>query len=101
VDQTEDPELLRAKLNLETARIDWKALQPHFASGNVLAVARGTDLVEVATEMAKDNRERLEAWLADGCVAPVCDAQALAWYEADAEVWAVVVRPFVVVQDVD
>ena len=31
-------------------------------------------------------------------IARVSDAQALAWYEADADVWAVVVRPYVLVQ---
>ncbi len=34
-----------------------------------------------------------------GQIARVTDAQALAWYEADAEVWAVVARPYVLVQE--
>lgn len=44
-----DPELLRAKLNLETGRMDWRALARHFARGVVVKVAAGLDLVEVAS----------------------------------------------------
>jgi hypothetical protein len=49
--------------------------------------------------MSRDNTTQVDAWLAAGELTPVADAQALAWYEADAEVWAVVVKPFVLVQD--
>ncbi len=37
-------------------------------------------------------------WMQAGQIARVTDAQALAWYDADADVWAVVVRPYVLVQ---
>jgi hypothetical protein len=97
--QDEDEALLRAKINLETGRIPWKALQGFFASGDVLAAVQGLDLVEVAVQMSRDNTTQVDAWLAAGELTPVADAQALAWYEADAEVWAVVVKPFVLVQD--
>ncbi|MDX1594741.1 MAG: DUF2288 domain-containing protein [Gammaproteobacteria bacterium] len=95
----EDETLLRAKINLETGRIAWRALQGFFAAGDVLVVRPGVDLVEVAVQMSQDNRDRVAAWLESGELRPVDDAQALAWYEAEAEVWAVVVKPFVLVQD--
>ena len=97
--QDDDEALLRAKINLETGRIPWKALQGFFAAGDVLAAGAGLDLVEVAVQMSCDNTALIDAWLAAGELAPVADAQALAWYDADAEVWAVVVKPFVLVQD--
>ncbi|HEY5790101.1 MAG TPA: DUF2288 domain-containing protein [Gammaproteobacteria bacterium] len=96
--EPDDDALLRAKLNLETARIGWKALEHLFAAGSVLVVRPGDDLVEVATQMARDNREAVAGWLADGTLAQVGDAQALAWHQAEAELWAVVVKPFVLVQ---
>ena len=98
-DTPEDDELLRAKVNLETARIPWKGLQGFYAAGDVLAAVPGLDLVEVAVQMSHDNRDQVARWVEAGSLAPVSDAQALAWYEADAEVWAVVVKPFVLVQD--
>jgi len=98
-DTPDDDDLLLAKVNLETARISWKALQGFFAAGDVLAAAPGLDLVDVAAQMSRDNRIQVAQWVEAGNLSPVSDAQALAWYEADAEVWAVVVKPFVLVQD--
>lgn len=93
--------VFRAKVNLETSRIAWKELQRFFASGAALAVAGGLDLVEVAYQISEDNKEQVAQWIAAGQLGPVSDTQALAWFEADAEVWAVVVSPYVLVQAAD
>jgi hypothetical protein len=91
----------RLNINLETARIAWKELQPYFASGAALFVSDGLDLVDVAVQISKDNKAQVAQWLEAGQIARVSDAQALAWYEADADVWAVVVRPYVLVQSAE
>lgn len=91
-------EIYRAKVNLETSRIAWKELQRFFASGATLAVSAELDLVEVAFQISEDNQAQVVQWVNAGQVNKVTDAQALAWYEADAEVWAVVVSPYVLVQ---
>jgi hypothetical protein len=88
----------RASVNLETAQIAWRELQRYFASGATLRVGDRLDLVEVAFQMAEDNKPQVEQWMQDGQLGPVTDEQALAWYEADAIVWAVVARPYVLVQ---
>lgn len=88
----------RININLETSRIAWKELQRYFASGSAIFVSGELDLVEVAVQISKDNREQVAQWMDAGQIARVSDAQALAWYEADADVWAVVVRPYVLVQ---
>ncbi len=93
-------ELDRININLETARIAWKELQVYFASGATLSVSSALDLVEVAMQISKDNQAQVAQWMESGQVARVSDAQALAWYAADAEVWAVVVRPYVLVQEI-
>jgi hypothetical protein len=90
----------RASVNLETARIAWKELQRFFAGGAALAVSDDLDLVEVAFQISEDNKAQVAQWLEAGQVARVSDAQALTWFEADADVWAVVVRPYVLVQQV-
>lgn len=89
----------RASVNLETAQIAWRELQRYFASGAAMQIASELDLVEVAYQMSEDNREQVAQWVQAGQLGPVKDAQALAWYEADAVVWAVVVRPYVLVQE--
>ena len=89
-----------ARINSETAKIAWRELQRFFARGNAVAVSPELDLVEVALQISADNREQAEAWMADGRVGHVTDAQALEWLEANALVWSVVVRPWVLVQPV-
>lgn len=90
---------LRERLNTETARIAWKELQTFFARGAVVAVEPEVDLVEVAARMVEDDKSALEAWLLAGQVALVTPERARAWYERDAQLWAVVAAPWVVVQD--
>ena len=88
----------RTSINLETSRIAWKELQRFFASGVAVAVSSELDLVDVAFQISQDNKAQFEQWLLAGQVGKVTDEQALAWIEADADVWAVVVNPFVLVQ---
>lgn len=97
---TEQQEILRAKVNMETSRIDWKELQKFFASGLAVEVSEKLDLVEVALQMSGDNKAQFEKWLSAGLISKVTDEQAAAWLVADAEVWAVVVSPWVLVQKI-
>ncbi len=97
--QTDTPQaIFRAKVNLETSRIRWHELQRYFASGVAIAVSTELDLVEVAFQISADNTTQISDWLSATKIGAVSDTQALAWYEADAEVWAVVVSPYVLVQ---
>ncbi len=85
-------------LNLETARIAWRELQRFFARGVTVAVAQELDLLKVATEIARDNKAAVAAWMEAGAVGVVADDQAKQWLQADVEVWSVVVKPWVLVQ---
>ncbi len=92
-----DNELV-SELVLETAQIRWNELQRFFASGNAIAVDESLDLIHVATEITKDNATQIKAWMDAGLVDAVKDSQAQIWYEEDALVWALVVKPWVLVQ---
>jgi hypothetical protein len=92
-------EIIRAKVNLETSRIEWKDLQRHFANGSAIFVSSDLDLVEVAFQISEDNKAQVKQWMDAKQVGAVTDEQALSWYEADAEMWAVVVSPYVLVQE--
>ncbi len=91
---------LEQQINLETAQIHWRELQRFFASGNAIAVDPTLDLTHVAAQIAADNAEQLKQWMDSGLVDAVKDTQALQWYEADALVWAVVIKPWVLVQPI-
>lgn len=91
---------LKARLNSETARLGWPELQRHFARGVVVVAAAGMDLVEVATRMSMDDGETIGQWLADNKVRRASEDDARRWVDTDASFWAVVVAPWVVVQEV-
>lgn len=92
-------DLAKEKVNLETSQIPWKELQRFFANGAAVFVAPDLDLVEVAYQFSIDNKEQVALWMQSNQVALVSDQQALDWFEADAEVWAVVVKPWILVQE--
>ncbi|MEP3562957.1 MAG: DUF2288 domain-containing protein [Marinobacter sp.] len=93
------PDELKAKLNLETSRIHWHELQTYYARGHVVRVEPDLDLLEVAAQLTADNKTQFEQWLASGSVGDVSPDLARAWYEKNSELWAVVVAPWVLVQD--
>ena len=92
-------DIAREKVNLETSKIAWKELQRFFASGSAVFVAFPLDLVDVAYQFSIDNKSRVEQWMQNKQVALVSDQQALNWLESDTEVWAVVVKPWILVQE--
>ncbi len=90
---------LREKLMCETARIEWSTLQPFFARGQLIRVSAHMDLVDVAVCIAEDDKDQLANWMAAGSVGQANEEQAMDWQERDPELWAVVVAPWVLVQE--
>lgn len=90
---------LKQKLNLETSQIGWRDLQTYYARGHVVRVAAELDLLDVAAELVADNKVLFERWLAAGMVGDVAPDLARSWYEHDTELWAVVIAPWVLVQE--
>jgi hypothetical protein len=91
-------ELEKSKLNLETSSIAWRELQRFFAAGVAISVHPSLDLIDVASEFAMDNKLQVEEWITLSLLGPVEDEQALLWYEQNLDVWAVVVKPWILVQ---
>lgn len=98
-DPAGDEQLLRAKLNLETARIPWLELQRYYARGQVVAVSPQLDLMSVGVALSQDDKPRFQAWMDAGQVGEVDPDQARGWYEREEQLWALVVAPWVLVQD--
>lgn len=91
---------IEQQINLETAQIRWHELQRFFAGGNAIAVDPNLDLTHVAAQIVTDNAAQIKQWMDAGLVDSVKDAQAQQWYEQDALVWAVVIKPWVLVQPI-
>lgn len=95
----EDTNELIARLNGETAKIHWRQLQKHYASGSVIAVSAGFDLIKVAIALHLDDTAQIKQWLAQELVTEVSDTQAQRWYDKNTLVWALVIPPFVLIQE--
>ena len=95
----QERELERAKIIGETARIPWLELQRFFAAGKVIWIAAELDLVDVACALQLDDLERVKAWTEAQQLAPVSNEQARAWVDDDALLWSVVIKPWVLVQE--
>ena len=95
----QEPSTLYAKLLGETASITWKELEPFFAKGALLWVDASLDLIEAAEGMAEDNRDKVAAWIAAGSLGEVSATRALDLVERDPSLWAVVVSPWILIQE--
>lgn len=94
-----DPQLIRQKLNHDTARIRWSALAEPQQQELVVRVSTDLDLIEVGCQFTLDNREQVKAWMDAAQVTKVDAEQAAEWLAQDRELWAVVVAPWVLVQE--
>lgn len=94
-----NPSQLYAKLLGETAKIDWQDLERFFAQGKLLSVARDLDLVSVAEAIANDNSVVVTQWLSSGLVERMPAETAADYAARKPELWAVVVSPWVCVQE--
>jgi len=92
-------DIVREKVNLETSKIAWKQLQRFFASGSAVFVASSLDLVDVAYQLSIDNKNLVAQWMQNNQIALVSDQQAINWLESDSDVWTVVVKPWILVQE--
>lgn len=95
----QDRDLVHAKINSETAEIPWRELQRFFAQGKVMHVGAELDLVDVAFAVHQDDIVQVRAWTEQTRLRLVSDDQARSWVESDSSLWAVVVKPWVLVQE--
>ena len=93
-----DIDPIKQELLGETSKIAWKELQVFFAGGTAVYISEELDLIEVASCFVEDNKTMVSKWMKDSQVMPVSDDQARNWYKRDATVWAIVVKPWVLVQ---
>jgi hypothetical protein len=94
-------ELEKEKIKLETAKIYWSELQRFFAKGEAIWVSSQLDLIDVAYYFSLDNKEKVQEWLNNKTIAQVPDELALEWFNSNTQLWAVVIKPFVLVQEID
>ena len=101
IENKPDEAVIRAKLVSETAKIAWSELQRFFAAGQTLFVVAELDLIDVAFAFQQDDAGQVKSWLQKEMVYPVVDSLAREWIRRDSTVWTVVVKPWVLVQNLN
>jgi len=92
-------DLMRSQLNTETAQVEWTELQVFFAKGALVQVSSNLDLVDVAAHIACDDNIAVQEWMATGKVIKLADQTAADWHSRNPVLWAVVVAPWILVQE--
>lgn len=94
--QNED---IRTKLNRETGKISWALLTGSQNLDDILVVASELDLIDVAVDFAMDNTSSVNTLLKQQLIRKA-DGELVKGWSADLEVWAVVVAPWILVQEI-
>lgn len=97
---SQEDDLTQETVNQETSKIAWSELQRFFAQGLAVFISSDLDLIEVADAFSKDNTQKVEYWMQQRCIYLVSDQQASHWIEANSQVWAVVIKPWILVQNI-
>ena len=90
----------KAKIVAETAMIHWKELEKFYAQGLLILVSDTLDLVEVAYAISQDEADQVTQWMDSGLLLRDFNQQAIEWEKENCEVWSVVIRPWVLVQEI-
>lgn len=89
----------KAKIVGETAKASWKELERFYAQGILILVSDTLDLVEVGYTISIDGADQIKQWMEAGLIDKNFDQQAIEWEKDNTEVWTVVIRPWVLIQD--
>lgn len=96
---SDEPQDFFTKLASETARVAWVELERFFAKGMLISIDASLDLVEVGVCFAEDNKTAIEAWMNENKIKLTESEEAIQWQQSDPDLWALVVPPWVLVQE--
>ena len=100
-DNNSDKDLLFHKLNQETGKINWIELQRHFARGVVVVVDNQIVLVKTAEQISLNQDAAIQSLIESSKIYRATDDDAIRWNENQQTFWAVVIAPWVLVQEAE
>lgn len=94
------PEALRHQLEKRIGPVQYSDLAAHLERDAVFVVRSDLDLLACGVAVASDDVARVEAWIGAGALRKPSARERSSWPEETERRWiAIVVRPFVLVQD--
>jgi len=97
---SEEKVFIQDILNGQTGKISWNELARHFARGVVVCVGKELDLLETAEILIADRADEVARLYEGGALHRALDDDAIQWQEQQPDFWAVVVAPWVLVQEI-
>lgn len=83
----------------ELAPISFQELQKFFAKGMMIVVSQQLDMVDVAMKIHEDDVSVIQQWMDNEQLVRAHDEHAKQWVSESAELMAVTVAPWVLVQE--
>lgn len=91
---------MRETLAASLGPIEFSDLRAHLARGAVIVVDRSLDLLEVGEAVARDDEERVAAWIDAGLIGKPSLETLERWSKLEGPGWvALVVQPFVLLRE--
>lgn len=91
---------MRETLMASMGPIEFSDLRPHLVRDSVIVVAGSLDLLEVGEAVARDDKERVSAWVAAGLIGKPSLEQIERWSKTTGPaLTSLVVQPFVLVRE--
>ena len=87
------------KLDKYVGEVSWEYLEPHFQSGSLIYIDNSLCIKDVGQALAKDDTKKVKQWLMAGDALKPGQAHAKYWNEANSTFIALVVSPFVIIQE--
>ena len=93
-------EALRIKLTERLGPVFFADMRAHLERDAVIVISPGVALIEVAVAVADDDAAQVEGWIRDGSMRKPSKRERAEWPNEENRTWlAVIVQPFVLVQD--
>lgn len=87
------------KLDKYVGEVTWEYLEPHFQSGSLIYIDNSLCIKDVGKTLAKDDAEKVKKWLKSGDALKPGQAHAEYWKKSNSTFTALVVSPFVIIQE--
>ena len=87
------------KLNEDqVGAVQWKELAPQLVRDSIILVATDLDISLVSEKVAKDDKDQIESWIAEGLMSKPTIDQIQEWQTSNPKFICSIVQPFVLVQ---
>ena len=93
---------VRDKFEKDLAEVNWKDLRFHLQKDSIILVTDDLDLVDVAVDVATDNKDQISLWIASGKLSKPSREQIDQWEtQLDTPFRMLIAQPYILAQPVN